>query len=192
MMNINQSKSLTGDRFSFFLKFIKSPQTIGSITPSSKYLTSKMLEEVPWHRINSLIELGAGTGVFTKHICNNIRNNCKVIIFEKDRQMYENLKKTYTGCHFSRDAEHIDKVLEDLGLAQTDCIISGLPFACFSPEQREKILGEIVASLKDGGDFIAFQYSLQMKKLLVKSFRNVKISVVPFNIPPAFVYHCTK
>lgn len=176
----------------FFSKFIQSPGSIGSITPSSSYLAENMLNSLPWNRINTVIELGAGTGVFTKQIYEKKKPDSTVIIFEKDGQMLEKLKQGYPGCYYSSDAENICGVLQELNLYEVDCIISGLPFACFPQYLREKILYNIVTALKDEGYFIAFQYSLQMKKLFAQNFKEVKVSIVPFNIPPAFVYHCKK
>lgn len=180
------------ERLTFLSKFIKSPGSIGSITPSSNYLTAKMLNKLPWERINTIIELGAGTGVFTKQICEKMKPSSTVIVFEKDSEMRKRLELMYPKCYFSSDAENISRVLLELKLTEVDCIISGLPFACFPQYIRENILFNIVASLKHEGDFIAFQYSLQMKKLFSQSFREVRVSLVPLNIPPAFVYRCKK
>lgn len=191
-MNLNLFNCLKTERFMFFSKFIQSPGSIGSITPSSSYLVGNMLNSLPWNRINTVIELGAGTGVFTKQICEKKKPDSTLIIFEKDGQMREKLKQVYPGCYYSSDAENICRVLQELNLSEVDCIISGLPFACFPQYLRERLLYNIVASLKEEGYFIAFQYSLQMKKLFSQSFKEVKVSIVPFNIPPAFVYHCKK
>jgi phospholipid N-methyltransferase len=77
-------------------------------------------------------------------------------------------------------------------IEQLDCIINGLPFSNFPQAMRDKLIGQIVISLKNDGLFIAFQYSLQMKKQLSKHFEIEKITFVPMNVPPAFVYVCRK
>jgi len=55
-------------RAAFLYKFIQKPKEIGSIVPSSSFLTKKMLMNLPWDHIETIVELGAGTGVFTKFI----------------------------------------------------------------------------------------------------------------------------
>ncbi|ADM71958.1 hypothetical protein GMA19_04190 [Paenibacillus polymyxa E681] len=62
----------------------------------------------------------------------------------------------------------------------------------FKSELRETLLHQITESLKPEGKFIAFQYSLQMKKHLSEKFIIDKIDFVPLNFPPAFVYTCRK
>jgi phospholipid N-methyltransferase len=54
------------DRMAFLLRFFRSPRMIGSITPSSDQLVRTMLEPIPWERVDSVVELGAGTGVITE------------------------------------------------------------------------------------------------------------------------------
>jgi phospholipid N-methyltransferase len=77
-------------------------------------------------------------------------------------------------------------------IQQLDCILSGLPFFNFSQNLRDHLMDEIYQSLKPNGLFIAFQYSMQMKKQFAQYFAIEKIDFVPLNIPPAFVYVCRK
>ena len=77
-------------------------------------------------------------------------------------------------------------------IEQIDCILSGLPFFNFSQLIRDKLIEQIIMSLKPGGLFIAFQYSQQMKKQLSQHFDIEEILFVPMNVPPAFVYICRK
>jgi phospholipid N-methyltransferase len=84
------------------------------------------------------------------------------------------------------------KILDEIGIKKVDYVISSLPFANFSSELRSRFLELIYETLKPGGSFIAYQYSRQMKPQLQKTFSQVEISLVPFNIPPAFVYTCRK
>lgn len=62
----------------------------------------------------------------------------------------------------------------------------------FTEQWRERLLEEIHSVLKPGGQFIAVQYSLQMKRALQQKFVLEKIAFVPWNVPPAFVYVCRK
>lgn len=180
------------DRLAFLNKFLEHPMRIGSITPSSSFLARKITEQIPWESAETIVELGAGTGVFTKIINKKKTDHSKVIIFEKDYQMRKRLKEIYPQFNFSLGAENLDSVLQQLDISDVDCIISGLPFACFSQSLRDKILNNVINSLKPGGLFVVFQYSLQMRETFVKNFSKVKINLVPLNIPPAFVYHCVK
>ncbi|SFJ15932.1 class I SAM-dependent methyltransferase [Thermoflavimicrobium dichotomicum] len=177
-------------RLQFFSRFILSPRTIGSITPSSKYLVNALIKPVPWHEIDTIVELGAGTGVVTEHIVKKAKPACKTIIFELDAQLRQSLQERFPHHIHCMNAEKMSDELRQLGVDQVDCIISCLPFACFSPEVRNQILDEVQKVLTPDGLFIAYQYSLQMKSTLQNRFQQVDIHFVPFNLPPAFVYTC--
>ncbi|RKN71896.1 class I SAM-dependent methyltransferase [Paenibacillus ginsengarvi] len=182
------------EKFLFLYKFIRSPKQVGSITPSSPFLAKTMVGQVPWHRVNAVAELGAGTGAITKFIAAARQKPTKVLLFEKDASLREALSAAYPefGCY--ADASSIDMALkkEGLGEGQLDCILSGLPFFNFPQQLRDKLMEQIARSLKPGGLFIAFQYSQQMKKQLDRQFELEHVRFVPLNMPPAFVYVCRK
>jgi phospholipid N-methyltransferase len=106
--------------------------------------------------------------------------------------MQNRLKELYPNFVFYSEASSLPAALQEQGLSEVDCIISGLPFSNFSKGLREQILDGVLHSLKPGGLFITFQYSLHMKKYLVNRFAEVDINLVPLNLPPAFVYCCKK
>ncbi|PZE22188.1 class I SAM-dependent methyltransferase [Paenibacillus xerothermodurans] len=176
----------------FLYKFIKTPKSIGSVTPSSRFLTGKMIQAVPWHDVNSVAELGTGTGVITGAIKDAARPDTKVLLFERDSYLRAQIRAQYPGYDTYPDAKHLHRVVQKQGIGQLDCIISGLPFANFPQLIRDELMSQIVKSLKPGGHFIAFQYSLQMKKQLSELFHVESIRFVMLNVPPAFVYVCRK
>lgn len=55
-----------------------------------------------------------------------------------------------------------------------------------------RILTNSDNALAENGKYIQFQYSLNAKKKLQSYFSEVKINFTPLNIPPAFVYICSK
>ena len=180
------------ERVAFLNKFIMEPKKIGSITPSSSFLTKRLLGKLPWDTIETIAELGAGTGVFTDYISKNKKKLCQFIVIEQDLKMQENLRTKYPNFHYGAKAEKLDWLLQNYALPQVDCVVSGLPFAIFPESQRQKIMVAVNRSLKPGGIFVAFQYSLQMRKTFKEYFSELEIGFVPLNMPPAFVYFCRK
>lgn len=174
----------------FLYKFFCNPGKIGSITQSSSFLTRKMLADLPWERIETIAELGAGTGVFTNYIAENKKRTCQVVVIEEDWEMRGDLQRRHPDFIFGAKAEKLDWLLQRHSLPQVDCIVSGLPFAAFAPAQRQEIMAAVRRSLKPEGLFVAFQYSLQMKEMLQSLFGELKITFEPLNLPPAFVYRC--
>lgn len=180
------------DKLLFFLKFIRSPKQIGSITPSSPALTKGMLNPLQWEGQKVIVELGAGTGVFTRHIQQLRSEESRFILFEKDDHLRQRLYTQLPDVSCYPDASELTSVLSAEGIKEVDSIVSGLPFANFPEEKRDVILSQVHASLKKDGLFITFQYSLHMKQSLQARFSDVQVKLVVGNIPPAFVYICKK
>lgn len=189
--NYEIPSEITG-RISFLLKFIESPMQVGSVTPSSRFLTEKILEPIDWEDVRSIAELGAGTGVFTKQIHELKHPDCQVVVFEKNDKMRHQLCSDFPEAAIGEDALQLTQTLELVDIEELDCVVSGLPFALFDKNVRVRIIDEVINALKPDGIFVIFQYSLQMKNLLASKFPRVETSFVPFNIPPAFVYVCRK
>ncbi|USG67883.1 methyltransferase [Brevibacillus ruminantium] len=178
------------EKLLFLYKFLRDPKQIGSLTPSSMFLAKKMLEPVNWNRVEHIAELGAGTGAITKYIEAANMKNAKVLLFEKDTFLRNKLAQRFPAYTGYADACVLHDTLRREHIGHLDCIVSGLPFFNFPQQLRDQLMEQIVTSLKPGGLFIAFQYSLQMKNQLSSLFDIEHIHYVPLNIPPAFVYVC--
>lgn len=85
----------------FFRKFILHPKKIGSITPSSTFLTKKMLGNLPWQELDTIVELGAGTGVFSDYIACNKKKSCQVLLIEQ-------IKKCAKLCRFDTQSSTLE------------------------------------------------------------------------------------
>jgi len=189
MLNLKQS---IHEKFLFFSKFLKSPGQVGSITPSSPFLAKAMVNAISWDTVCCAAEFGAGTGAITKFIHASAQKRAKVLVFETDVQMRQRLAEQYPGFECHPDCRDLQRILERERLGELDCIISGLPFFNFPQQLRDDIMAQAVASLKEDGLFVAFQYSQQMKRQLNEQFVIEDIKFVPMNVPPAFVYVCRK
>lgn len=180
------------ERVAFFLKFMLEPKKIGSVTPSSNFLTRYLFKDLAWPEIALIVELGAGTGVFTRAIAEQKPAMCQVVVIEQDTVMRQVLQRSYPDFSFGMKAEQLEEFLQGNQLGQADCIVSGLPFAVFDAKQQSAVLTAVCRSLKQDGIFIAFQYSLQLYPVLKQYFREVKVGFVLLNLPPAFVYFCKR
>ncbi|NUU79361.1 class I SAM-dependent methyltransferase [Paenibacillus xylanilyticus] len=176
----------------FLRSFIHCPKRVGSIIPSSRFLAKKMVEQAPWHEMSAVAELGSGTGAITHSIHEHVSESAKVVLFEMNDTMRNDLQLKYPEYACYPDAANLVNILKQEHIQQLDCIFSGLPFFNFEREFRDMLVEQIYNGLKPGGLFIAFQYSLQMKKQLSEKFMIEKIDFVPWNVPPAFVYVCRK
>lgn len=178
------------EKLAFMYKFIRSPRTVGSITPSSGYLARAMVRPIDWTAVNHVVELGAGTGPITRELQRASRSSVRITLFEKDPALRRHLATAFPEYRCYPDACRLLETLRKEGNETVDAIVSGLPFFNFSSSLREQLMHQIVSALKPGGLFVAFQYSLQMKKQFAPHFHIDDIRFVPWNVPAAFVYIC--
>jgi phospholipid N-methyltransferase len=177
--------------FMVFLKrFIEEPGRVGSIAPSSRFLCQRMLKKVNWSKAGVIVELGPGTGAFTKAIIRKKRPDSVYILVERDPQFRAMLRDRFPEAVIREEAVNIGQYVNEMGVDHADVIISGLPFANFPEELRATILNEVQTVLAPGGLFITFQYSLQLQSELEARFSQVDVEFTPLNIPPAFIYTC--
>lgn len=179
-------------RITFLKKFLAAPQNIGSITPSSKYLVDHMLRKVDWQNVDRFVELGSGTGVITEELVKCVKPQAEGILVEQDVDLQRQLQRDYPQYIVHNQAENLTDKLAQVGWSKVDCIICSLPFAIFNQEKRQIIFDQIDAVLAEDGIFVAYQYSLNIKKDLAKRFPLLEMSFVALNVPPAFVYRGQK
>ncbi|RUR28670.1 methyltransferase domain-containing protein [Vreelandella andesensis] len=178
-----------------FLKhFLRSPIAIGSVMPSSRHLAAAMVRCVEWEKTRVIVELGAGTGVITQEINALRHKDSSFLSFEYENLLRENLTQRYPNINFYKDAFRLKDyvAVQQKGGTRADCIISGLPFANFSQQQRDNLLSDIYDVLNPGGLFVAFQYTRQLQPFLVSSYDKLNCHKVWANLPPAYVYLCRK
>lgn len=179
----------------FLKQFWQEKKMVGAMSPSSKYLAHKMLRNIDFKKAKVLVELGPGTGVFTKKILDAMNPDAKLLVFELNDNFYNQLKEE---IHDNRmilihdSAEFIQKYLKEAGFLNTDYVISSLPLANFPNKIKAAVLNASYDSLKNQGKYIQFQYSLNSRKALEERFESVHIAFTPLNFPPAFVYTCIK
>ncbi|GHS98126.1 SAM-dependent methyltransferase [Synergistales bacterium] len=176
----------------FLGRFIGSPRQIGSVTPSSPYLTRAIMNKIDWGTARYIAELGAGTGVFTRNILRRLREDGELLAFEIDPKLREIIEAENEGLTVYGDARIMPKIMKERCVPAFDYVVSSLPYAVLPPQTTSDILDGILQCLKPGGKFIAYQYSTHMKSRFGEHFTNVEISFVLRNIPPAFVYECVK
>ncbi|MEM6272020.1 MAG: rRNA adenine N-6-methyltransferase family protein [Bacteroidota bacterium] len=177
---------------SFFQQFLKERKTVGSITPSSRYLSRRMISKIDFSQAQCIVELGPGTGVITREIIKRLGPDTQLLVFEMNEVFIERyLQYNDPRIHIIHDsAEHLRRYLEKLGLAEADYIVSSLPLTNFPEDLKHVILDESLSCLRAGGIFIQYQYLTTALKMMREKFPRVRLEYAPFNIPPAFIYAC--
>ncbi|MBQ7262173.1 MAG: methyltransferase type 11 [Synergistaceae bacterium] len=182
-----------GERATFLKRFLSAPRQIGSVTPSSRSLARAMLGSVDWTEARAVAELGAGTGVFTRHIAELARPDAKILVFEIDpalRAMIERDLPARAGMRVCGDARELLSIMREEGIERLDHVLSSLPFTVLPKGMGAAILDAVQDALAPDGRFVAYQYSQIMRGELERRFTDVTRKFVLFNVPPANVYTC--
>lgn len=182
-------------KINFFQEALRNMQTLGTITPSSRFLSKKMLKKIDFAKANVIVELGAGNGAITKHILERLSPNAILICFEINDNFYEQLLKFNHPqlIVLKASAEKVVEELKKINLTTADYIISSLPFTIIPEVICDEILDKSYQVLNTDGTFIQYQYSLSYFKKLKKVFKEeILLEFEPLNIPPAFIYRCKK
>lgn len=171
----------------FLKELAKNWREVGAVAPSSRFLTDKMLSKIDFETTRLVVELGPGTGVFTKEILARLHSDGRLIAIESNETFCALLRNIEDSrlLVVSASAEELSRTL---GGEKADVILSGLPLASLGEEAAIRILDAVRANLLPSGVFVQFQYSLASKKLLKTFFKEVSIDFTPANVPPAFVY----
>ncbi len=165
-------------------------KSVGALAPSSKFLVNKMLKRIDFTKDINILELGPGTGVVTKQLLEKISPDSNLVCLELNEQFCQDLQqlKDKNLKVIQGSAEDISDLFDTQSF---DYVVSGLPLAIFKKDCVNEILNGCVASLKDDGKYIQFQYSLASKKTLQRHFSKVDLSLAAVNLPPAVVYTCS-
>lgn len=180
----------------FLTEFIKHPKNTGAIAPSSNILSKKMVDAINFEKAKYIVELGPGTGSFTREIMKRKKVETIFILIEVNEVFFKKLQKQFEGdasvivIHGS--AENIQKYMKELQIEKVDYILSGLPFTSLPKEVSLRILQNVMEALQESGEFITFQYSLVKKECIQAFFPEISLKKVWFNFPPAYVFSCRR
>jgi phospholipid N-methyltransferase len=149
-----------------------------------------------------VVEFGPGTGPFTEEILVRLGPGSRFIAIEQNDTFAGMLRKRFPDLDLVHGSvESLPQILEARGGSPVDCIISGLPWSSFDRSVQQGIVAVAADSLRPGGSFTTFAYvhglllpaAWRFRRLLGATFRDVRQSAIIWrNLPPAFIYHCTK
>lgn len=173
-----------------YLKNFIKDKDVASVTPSSKLLIKRVCNHIDFEGDSIIVEYGAGTGVFSKYLLEQLSPGSELILFETNPEFY---KKLLDICDdrvqvFNDSVEHVSDLLEGRYKSEIDYVISGVPFSFLDPETKNSILRQTRQILKDGGKFLAYQTSGHLKDPLREIFGNVSTEIEFLNVPPMMVY----
>jgi phospholipid N-methyltransferase len=183
-------------------KFLRNPRTVGAVSASSRAMARQMVESIPKDKPVKVVELGPGTGSFTRAIVERIAPGSRFMAVELEAEFVERLRPKWPSVDFVlASAVELEKLVKARNMAPVDHIVSGLPFASLRVEDSSKIMDGILHVLRPGGTFTTFQYvhgywmppgRLFRREMSRRMGRPAHRRIVTSNFPVSFILTWTR
>ncbi len=179
---------------SFLLEGLRNITTTGTITRSGTALCRAAIDRIDFTTARTVVELGAGDGVITRHILERLHPEGKVIAFEVSKDLCDDMRAIGDPrLVVAQDsAENIRPWLDQIGADCTDHVVSAIPFAALPPDLGQRIVTAAHDNLRPGGCYNQVHYSLKTKGYYEQAFGAVEARRVYRNLPPAWVLYCRR
>lgn len=183
------------DTFSFLMAWAAAPLRIGAVAPSGASLAALMTHDINGST-GPVLELGPGTGPFTRALLERGVGEEDLTLVEADRDFAHLLRRRFPNA---RIVETDAAALRDLPLYDRPVVgaaVSGLPFRLISPRKAKAILEGIFANMRPGAAL--YQYTLGRRCPIDQTVLDrldlhaERIGHTYRNFPPATVYRITR
>jgi phosphatidylethanolamine/phosphatidyl-N-methylethanolamine N-methyltransferase len=175
----------------FLAAWVKKPRQTASVVPSSRYLARLMVQNIN-PQGSRVIELGGGTGVFTRAILATGLPSEKLEVVEINTGFARNLRRHFPSVAI---VEHPAQSLTGHiagAEGSYQSVISGLPLLAMDRSAHIAILKQAFSLLAEGGEFVQFTYSIRppvsSEVLDELGLKSTRVGQTVRNFPPATVF----
>ena len=151
----------------FLSAWTRDPMGVAAVLPSGRQLSRAMLKPLSWlpeqdPARQRVVELGAGTGAFTRALVDHGLQSANLLVVERDSALHGLLRHRFPDLQIIqadacalRTAAQASGYLAD---GPADAVISGLGLLSMPRAVQRSILSEAFALLRPGGSFVQFTY----------------------------------
>lgn len=183
------------DTITFLRSWLQKPRCVGAIAPSSDALARLICSEID-ASCAPLLELGPGTGVFTRALLARGLDPGQITLIEAVPEFANLLRHRHPGARvLTCDAGK----LADADLYPDACAgaaVSGLPLRAMPTEVIDAIIAGVFVWLRAGACLYQFTYGLRCpippEVLQRNQLQAQAMGRVWRNLPPATVYRITR
>ncbi len=179
------------ETLTFLLAWIRNPRSVGAIAPSSPALAGLITREITSAHA-PIVELGAGTGVFTRKLLAQGVREQDLILIEESSSMAKLLSQKFPEARvIQMDASHPD-LAEYIEVEKVGAVVSGLPLLSLPSSVVDRVLTNLTSVLDTEAYMYQFTYSWRspIRPQLASRFglEASRVGRVLCNLPPATVY----
>lgn len=183
------------DAFAFFRAWISNPLRVAAVAPSGNAVAALMTQSVT-PGTGHVLELGAGTGPFTKALLARGVPERNITLVEYDATFARLLRHRFP---LARVLQMDAAELATAGLfagSKVGAVISGLGILTMPPDKASAILNGAFACMAPGGAFYQITYGPRCPvphRILDRlELEAVRCGWTMRNLPPASVYRITR
>lgn len=182
----------------FFLKqYLRNPFGTGGVAPSGRQLAKLMVSKLAPQPSEIIVELGPGTGAFTRELLAQGVEPTNLILVEFNKEFVKFLRREFPNLRIVEGpAQELPQLLKTQKQASVKKIISGIPLRSMKPTECRQIAMAVAAVLEPGGLFVQFSYfkaSPVPKEVAAEvGLTGECVGSAMNNVPPAFVWQYTK
>lgn len=184
--------------WTFFRQWLRNPRAMAALSPSSRQLAREMVVQLP-PGARRVVELGAGTGVFTRALLERGIAARDLLVVELNPELHGLLRRRFPDAHVvNGDARDLARIVAEREFepGTVDAVVSGLGFLAMPRPVQRSILEAVFQVLGPNRPLIQFTYGpvgpLPRGLLDELGLRSRRTGVVWRNVPPAAVYVYTR
>ncbi|WDZ75207.1 rRNA adenine N-6-methyltransferase family protein [Ensifer adhaerens] len=183
------------DSLHFFRSWLANPLRVASVTPSSRSLARLITREVG-ARHAPVLELGPGTGVFTRALIERGLREEDLVLVESGPEFASVLRQRFpTATILTIDAARLGDSLPQTP-SGIGAAVSGLPLLSMPPRKVMAILAGVFLAMRPGGSLYQFTYGprcpIPRPVLDRLGLRAIRLGGTFRNFPPASVYRISR
>lgn len=179
------------ERLRFLRAFVTHPRLVGAVLPTSRRAVRDMLDLADVPGADLVVELGAGTGVYTGEILARLHPDARVLALEIDPRLAGLLAERFHDPRLQVACDSAENLQDHLHGTAVDVLVSGLPFTSLGADVRRRILEQMSQVLSPRGVALVLQYSPLVQSELRRLFPSVRRRISPLNVPPAVLFACS-
>jgi phospholipid N-methyltransferase len=179
----------------FARNFVKYPDMVGWMLPSSPFVVDAVLKQVDWDKARVVVEYGPGVGTFTTRVLERMRPDAILIALEINSDFCRFLTDSVRDPRLKlvqESATEVQAVLTRLGFDHADYVISGIPFKTLPHAMRGTIVRNTHSALKPEGSFLVYQLSSVVLPYLQQVFTKVSRDSSLLSFLPARMFYCAR